>query len=147
LWEIKRKVKGEEVLVKGTTRLLVLRETGHKMKDCWTRKNNKEEKQDGNKKTNVVSNKSGLKEHLANTLQPKSNDVYVEATQDVKSDDADDLALKKGDQLLVLDMSDTDGWWEGRKLSNNTTGFFPSNFVKIIKAPTRKKSTTLIAPI
>ena len=30
----------------------------HKKKYCWTQKNNEGEKQDGNKETNVVSNKS-----------------------------------------------------------------------------------------
>merc|ERR1719273_414218 len=92
----------------------------------------------------VVKDNAALKETLGTILKPKDNNVYVEAKQDVKSSDADDLALSIGDQILVLDMSDTDGWWEGRKLSDGSTGFFPSNFVKIIPAPSTQG--TKLAP-
>lgn len=94
----------------------------------------------------VVADTAALKETVASLLKPTNNDVYVEATVDVaaNADEDDDLPLKKGDKILVLDMSDTDGWWEGRKLSDGSTGFFPSNFVKRIEAP--KQNSSLAIP-
>ncbi|KAL7074748.1 hypothetical protein ACQ4LE_006110 [Meloidogyne hapla] len=42
----------------------------------------------------------------------------------------DELALKKGTKLVVLDKS-SDGWWKGEeKFGNFRKGWFPSNYVK-----------------
>lgn len=41
---------------------------------------------------------------------------------------ADELALNKGETLVVRKQNE-DGWWEGEK--NGQTGIFPANFVKV----------------
>ncbi|XP_076100090.1 cytoplasmic protein NCK2-like isoform X1 [Mytilus galloprovincialis] len=43
----------------------------------------------------------------------------------------DELGLTKAEQVTVLEKS-IDGWWKGRK-KDNSTGWFPSNYVDIIE--------------
>lgn len=45
----------------------------------------------------------------------------------------DEIALTKGDRVFVLE-KEGDGWWRGE--SNGKTGWFPSNYVEIMKGDT-----------
>ncbi|XP_055344358.1 cytoplasmic protein NCK2-like [Paramacrobiotus metropolitanus] len=42
---------------------------------------------------------------------------------------ADELQLKKGEYILVIEKSH-DGWWKGQNKANSARGWFPSNYVK-----------------
>ena len=53
--------------------------------------------------------------------------VYV-CTHDYESRTDDDLRLKKGDLLHVLD-TDDDGWWLARSITSGKSGYIPSNYV------------------
>ena len=53
--------------------------------------------------------------------------VYV-CTHDYESRTDDDLGLKKGDLLHVLD-TDDDGWWLARSITSGKSGYIPSNYV------------------
>lgn len=55
----------------------------------------------------------------------------VKASFNFKKEKAKDLALKKGDVVEVLHMTQ-DGWWVGKNLSSGEQGFFPLNFVEMI---------------
>ena len=52
------KSKGKRSQSRGPRDCSYCGKTGHKKKDCWTRKNNEGDKLEGNKKAYVVSNKS-----------------------------------------------------------------------------------------
>ena len=52
------KSKGERSQSKGLINCWYCGKIGHKKKDCWTRKSNEGDKPEGNKETNMVSNKS-----------------------------------------------------------------------------------------
>lgn len=49
----------------------------------------------------------------------------------------DELDLKKGDQILVIE-KENDGWWKGE--SNGKTGWFPNNYVEIIEIPPQSQT-------
>ena len=59
----------------------------------------------------------------------------------------DELSLKKGELVEVLDQKD-DGWWKG--LLNGKVGLFPTNFVKLEKGsvsiPKFQPTSVPIAP-
>ena len=59
----------------------------------------------------------------------------------------DELSLKKGELVEVLDQED-DGWWKG--LLNGKVGLFPTNFVKLEKGsvsiPKFQPTSVPIAP-
>ena len=64
---------------------------------------------------------------------------------DAESDD--ELSLKEGELVEVLDQED-DGWWKG--LLNGKVGLFPTNFVKLEKGsvsiPKSQPTSVPIAP-
>ena len=61
--------------------------------------------------------------------------------------DDDELSLKKGELVKVLDQED-DGWWKG--LLNGKVGLFPTNFVELEKGsvsiPKFQPTSVPIAP-
>ena len=57
----------------------------------------------------------------------------------------DELSLKEGELVEVLDQED-DGWWKG--LLNGKVGLFPTNFVKLEKGSVSiPKSQPISVPI
>lgn len=60
-----------------------------------------------------------------------SNVVLAEALYDYAPQQADDLALKTGDKITVLEKLSRD-WWRGQVGSN--TGVFPANYVRELGA-------------
>lgn len=66
--------------------------------------------------------------NTGNRSQPStSNESYVIAKYDYQSQGHQELSIKKGDRLLLLD--DSRHWWRVLN-SENLTGFVPSNYVK-----------------
>jgi len=61
--------------------------------------------------------------------------VTARVTFDYDAEETDELNLREGDVIQILDQED-EGWWEG--LCNGKRGMFPSNFVKIIDDSTAK---------
>nr|AAI09445.1 Zgc:123285 [Danio rerio] len=58
----------------------------------------------------------------------------------------DELNLKKGDVITVINKStEDDGWWEGEV--NGRRGFFPDNFVMLIPAETLQTGNAGQAPV
>ena len=49
----------------------------------------------------------------------------------------DEVALTKGDRVYVME-KEGDGWWRGE--ANGKTGWFPSNYVEIIKADNKESN-------
>lgn len=49
---------------------------------------------------------------------------------DYKSQEPGDLTLKKGDEILILNQSEADGWWTGK--IGEKVGLFPVNFTEVI---------------
>lgn len=43
----------------------------------------------------------------------------------------EELSLTAGDEVTVLDSSETEGWWEGMA-SDGKTGFFPGSYVQLV---------------
>ena len=56
----------------------------------------------------------------------------AKVTFDYDAENDDELTLKEGDVVKVLDQEE-EGWWKGEL--NGSIGVFPSNFVEIIKGP------------
>lgn len=63
---------------------------------------------------------------------------YLVAVHDFKGRSDDEVSLKKGDQILVLenDKGFGDGWYIGRNLSSNKAGLFPRVFTTHLVLPT-----------
>lgn len=60
-------------------------------------------------------------------------DAYtVQADYSFKGSNNDELCFKKGD-IITVTQREEGGWWEGTL--NDTTGWFPSNYVKEYKTP------------
>lgn len=53
---------------------------------------------------------------------------WCEALYDFKAEAADDLAFKRGDQILILEQIDSE-WYKGKL--NGLEGIFPSAFVRV----------------
>ncbi|XP_054903337.1 SH3 domain-containing protein 21 isoform X2 [Poeciliopsis prolifica] len=61
----------------------------------------------------------------------KNRVEYCQVMFDYKAKAADELGLKKGDVVTILNKeTEDDGWWEGEL--NGCHGFFPDNFVMIL---------------
>jgi hypothetical protein len=71
-------------------------------------------------------------------VKQKKMDVIVE--YEYKAQNIDELNIKKGDRLRNV-VAKEEGWFEG-ELLNGTRGFFPSNFVKVLKG----QSKTVTSP-
>jgi len=56
-------------------------------------------------------------------------EVYATALYDYAGENEDDLSFNAGDNIQVLDQSDSSGWWKG--YIDGREGFFPSNFVEL----------------
>lgn len=77
----------------------------------------------GDRLGNIVSTTN-----TSNRSQPStSNESYVVAKYDYQSQGHQELSIKKGDRLLLID--DSRHWWKVLN-SENLTGFVPSNYVK-----------------
>ncbi|KAH3684566.1 hypothetical protein WICPIJ_004456 [Wickerhamomyces pijperi] len=60
---------------------------------------------------------------------PVTNQEYAEALYDYSPQQPEDLSLRTGDKVKVLERLSPD-WWRGE--NNGRVGMFPSNYVKII---------------
>ncbi|GFQ83967.1 rho guanine nucleotide exchange factor 7 [Trichonephila clavata] len=67
----------------------------------------------------------------------------VKALFNYKATNNDELCLKKGDVITVTQAIEG-GWWEGTL--NGVTGWFPSNYVKELKAETLKPERNNVLP-
>lgn len=77
----------------------------------------------GDQLSNIVSTTN-----TGNRSQPStSNESYVIAKYNYQSQGPQELSIKKGDRLLLID--DSRHWWRVLN-SENLTGFVPSNYVK-----------------
>ena len=56
----------------------------------------------------------------------------AKVTFDYDAENNDELTLKEGDMVKVLDQEE-EGWWKGEL--NGKIGVFPSNFVELVKGP------------
>ena len=56
----------------------------------------------------------------------------AKVTYDYDAENEDELNLKEGDMVKVLDQEE-EGWWKGEL--NGKVGVFPSNFVELVKGP------------
>ncbi|CAB3978106.1 SH3 domain-containing kinase-binding 1-like [Paramuricea clavata] len=65
-----------------------------------------------------------------NVVNEKSSMAKV--TFDYEAENNDELTLKEGDMVKVLDQEE-EGWWKGEL--NGKIGVFPSNFVELVKGP------------
>ncbi len=54
----------------------------------------------------------------------------AKVTFDYDAENNDELSLKEGDMVKVLDQEE-EGWWKGEL--NGKIGVFPSNFVELVK--------------
>jgi hypothetical protein len=50
---------------------------------------------------------------------------------DYAKDEADEVSIKKGQRIEVLDKVSDPDWWLGRVVESGEQGTFPSNFVKL----------------
>lgn len=79
---------------------------------------------------------------MTETTEPK----YLVAVHDFKGRSEDEISLKKGDHVLVLedDKGFGDGWFIGRNLSSKKAGLFPRVFTTtlVLPTPTPLKSPT-----
>lgn len=106
---------------------------------------------------NVVSAEGGhnLNSQL-NSITSSANESYVIAKYDYQSQGPQELSIKKGDRLLLID--DSRHWWRVIN-SENLTGFVPSNYVKRekqsifdsikrgIRANTKSKKSNVSNPV
>lgn len=73
---------------------------------------------------------------LSNLPQDKatstSQDTYVEALYDYEPQQSDDLRLKTGDNVKVIEKMSAD-WWKGQ--IGSEIGVFPSNYVREASVP------------
>jgi len=53
----------------------------------------------------------------------------VSVLYDYDANSPEEVSLKAGDVIQVLDLGEGDGWWSGEVLSTKKRGLFPSNFV------------------
>ncbi len=65
---------------------------------------------------------------LAVTSPSKSGEVRARALYDFVAEREEELSLKAGDIVVVVDDSDVDGWWEAMK--DGVTGFCPGSYLK-----------------
>lgn len=77
----------------------------------------------------VLASEIGQRPNLTHqsSTPASTNEFYVIAKYDYQSQGPQELSIKKGDKLLLLD--DTRHWWRVLN-SDNVTGFVPSNYVK-----------------
>ena len=73
-------------------------------------------------------NKNSQKIQEKNPLGSK----LVEAIYAFPGEMEDDLTIKPGDRIRVLEET-KNGWWVGYNFTSNKTGLFPSNFVRAVK--------------
>jgi hypothetical protein len=60
---------------------------------------------------------------------PKRAATFVTALYDFGGQGGDDLVFREGDQIRIVQKSDsTDDWWEGELRGQK--GFFPANYVE-----------------
>lgn len=59
-----------------------------------------------------------------------SNQNHVTALYDYNANSPDELTMKKGDAILVIEFGEDDGWLKGKVVSTGQAGLFPSNYVK-----------------
>jgi len=55
------------------------------------------------------------------------------ALYDYASQAPGDLTLKKGEEIVILQQSEGEGWWTG--MIGERTGLFPSTYIEVIKKP------------
>lgn len=68
--------------------------------------------------------------HIPVVVNDKKSMARV--TFDYDAENSDELTLKEGDMVEVLDQEE-EGWWKGELYGK--VGLFPSNFVELVKGP------------
>ena len=106
----------------------------HSLRNTLTRKRGQETRahlqQQQQQQGKAHSADSTSSHSSTSTKVPLSTDaVPAVAKFAYKPQQSDELALSKGEEVLVLEKS-SDGWWKGRKVDSNAVGWFPSNYVK-----------------
>ncbi|XP_065830035.1 sorting nexin-33-like [Oscarella lobularis] len=61
--------------------------------------------------------------------------MLVEALYDFEPTSNVELGFRAGERLIVVRQDVGDGWWEGKKVDQHTTGLFPASYVKVIDVP------------
>jgi hypothetical protein len=56
--------------------------------------------------------------------------VSAIALFDYTKTDTDEISFSTGDEIIILNKSNTD-WFEGRRLLDNVIGYFPANRVQV----------------
>ncbi|KAJ2847269.1 cytoskeletal protein binding protein, partial [Coemansia brasiliensis] len=70
------------------------------------------------------------------SIMPSNSQEYAKVLYDFSSDDPEELSVKEGDTVLVLDKSDSD-WWQIREsLANGRVGLVPAAYVEVQPAET-----------
>ncbi|KAK3095863.1 hypothetical protein FSP39_020103 [Pinctada imbricata] len=83
---------------------------------------------------NLIPQKPALKpkpKNLHKTMEPNQHTRRVKALHNFKGTNNDELCFMKGDIITVTQTMEG-GWWEGTL--NGKTGWFPSNYIKEIRA-------------
>ncbi|CEF66950.2 BcDNA.GH03163 [Strongyloides ratti] len=87
------------------------------------------------KKRTPSESGSTTSSHLNNTSIESELDIALVAFDYVASRD-DELTLKKGDRILIIERNNVEeGWFKGKHLTTNKIGVFPANFTKYREIP------------
>uniref|UniRef100_A0A0K0DW48 SH3 domain-containing protein n=1 Tax=Strongyloides stercoralis TaxID=6248 RepID=A0A0K0DW48_STRER len=87
------------------------------------------------KKRTPSESGSTTSSHFNNTSTENELDIALVAFDYVASRD-DELTLKKGDKILIIERNNVEeGWFKGKHLTTNKIGVFPANFTKYRELP------------
>uniref|UniRef100_A0AC34R4A0 Uncharacterized protein n=1 Tax=Panagrolaimus sp. JU765 TaxID=591449 RepID=A0AC34R4A0_9BILA len=86
----------------------------------------------------VFGDQNGSSSHLPQTSR-MAETTYAVAKYNYEPQRQDELQLTRGESVLVLERS-SDGWWKGE--INGRTGWFPSNYVDPVNAPSNGTMAT-----
>lgn len=59
---------------------------------------------------------------------PPRSKLIVTAKYDFDATQADELTIRVGDKLEIIDKSDA-GWWKGKSIATGKIGMIPSNYI------------------
>lgn len=70
--------------------------------------------------------------------------IFVEAKYEFVGTEANDLSLKPGMKIEVLEKLNAD-WWRGQAVDSGTVGIFPSNYIEVIESKNGATANNTIA--
>lgn len=106
-----------------------------KPKQSETSLSSKSQTTDSSKQSSDLGNAG--KQQGSETVLKKVSVLY-----DYDANGPEEVSLKAGDVIQVLDLGEGDGWWSGEVLSTKKRGLFPSNFVTDLVNDTVKQSSS-----